>query len=53
MAPMIERSDRGGWAWDPLAHGTVALGFLKRAVWPAGTLLRAGTAELAVAGLKS
>jgi folate-binding protein YgfZ len=38
-------------AWDPLADRTVALGFIKRAFWPAGTLVRAGTVELAVAEL--
>ncbi|HEX5011433.1 MAG TPA: hypothetical protein VFY71_13645 [Planctomycetota bacterium] len=40
-------------AWDPLTERTVALGFLKRAFWPAGTVVRAGDAELTVATLKS
>jgi folate-binding Fe-S cluster repair protein YgfZ len=40
-------------AWDPLAERTVALGFLKRAFWPAGSVVRAGDAELTVTELKA
>jgi len=35
-------------AWDPLADRTVALGFVRRPWWKDGTVVRAGTVELAV-----
>jgi len=38
-------------AWDPVADRTVALGFLRRAFWKDGTLVRAGEVELEVAAL--
>ena len=39
-------------AFDPLAERTVALGFLRRAFWAAGTVVRAAEVELEVAELK-
>jgi len=59
-APLVGTGERAGQdagkltsaAWDPLADRTVALGFLKRAFWPAGTVVRAGPVELAVAELR-
>jgi folate-binding protein YgfZ len=39
-------------AFDPLEERTLALGFLRRAFWPAGTVVRTGKVELEVAELK-